>query len=232
MTRVRRTFTGGVLFAALLVTSAAAAQAIPPPRIPPLPQRSYDLSFGGTWTLPASVGETSLEYIDSGGNVFTVFDAKNRFGHGFGFDVNLGFRLARKLFAEAAGAWTHVPLEVQITNDVEAGEDVTVSESASRFAVGGALRVHLSEGRTEWFVRGGASWMREVAAGSALTADGTLIDAGVGFIRALTRRPGGMLKVGLRVEGRLSFRSGGLTLGEEKLRIGPVIAGALTVGFR
>ena len=223
----RRAFTGLAFIVALVVAGDAAAQAIPPPA-----QRSADLSFGGTWTLPASVGETSLDYLDGNGDVYTVFDAKNRFGHGFGLDVNLGFRLARKLFAEAAGAWTHVPLEVQITNDVEAGEDVTVSESASRFAVGGAVRVPLSEGKTEWFVRGGASWMREVAAGSALTADGTLIDAGVGFIRALTRRPGGMLKVGLRVEGRLSFRSGGLTLGEEKLRIGPVIAGALTVGFR
>ena len=227
MTGLRRTFTGGVLIAALLIATPAAAQAIPPSA-----QRSSDLSFGGTWTLPVSVGELSLDYLDGNGNEYTVFDAKNRFGQGVGLDVNLGFRLARRLFAEATGAWTHVPLESQITNDVEAGEDVTVSESASRFSVGGALRMHLSEGRTEWFLRGGASWMREVAAGSALTADGTLVDAGAGFIRALTRRPGGMLRVGVRVEGRLSFRSGGLTLGEEKLRIGPVFAGGLTVGFR
>ena len=223
----RRAFTGLAFIVALVVAGDAAAQAIPPPA-----QRSADLSFGGTWTLPVAVGETSLEYLDNNGNVFTVFDAKNRFGQGFGLDVNLGFKLARRLFAEGGGAWTHVPLEAQITNDVEAGEDVTVSESASRFAVGGALRVHLSEGRTEWFVRGGASWMREVAAGSALTADGTLMDAGVGVIHALTRRPNGLLRVGLRLEGRLSFRSGGLTLGEEKMHIGPVIAGALTMGFR
>ena len=74
--------------------------------------------------------------------------------------------------------------------------------------------------------------MREVASGSALTEDGTLIDAGVGVIRALTRRPNGQLKVGLRFEGRLSFRTGGLTLGEDKLRVGPVAAGALILGFR
>ena len=228
---VRRVLTIGLFMAALAVAGEAAAQTASQ-KVPPASQRSYDLSFGGTWTMPSGVGETSLEYLDSGGSEFTVFNATNRFGNGFGLDTNLGFRLARKIFGEAVGAWTHVPLEAKITNDVEAGEDVTVSESASRFSLGGAIRLHLSEGATEWFVRGGASWMREVAAGSALTADGTLIDAGVGFIRALSRTPGGMLKVGLRVEGRLSFRSGGLTLGEEKLRVGPVVAGALTLGFR
>jgi hypothetical protein len=223
----RQMRSGALVLAALLLAAEAAAQALPPPS-----QRSKDLSFGGTLTLPMDVGETSLNYKDTNGDEFTVFSATNRFGTGFGLDVNLGFRIARRLFAEGVGAWTHVPLEAKITGDVEAGEDATVSESASRFSLGGALRIHLTEGATEWFVRGGASWMREVAAGSALTGDGTLIDAGAGFFRTLTRRPGGMLKTGLRVEGRLSFRSGGLTLGEDKLRVGPVVTAALTLGFR
>lgn len=226
MTR-RRTLTPVLFVAALLIARAASAQAIPA-----APQRSADVSFGGTWTLPVGVGETSLEFLDNSGNPFTVFTASNRFGNGFGLDVNIGFKLARKLFAEGVGSWTRVPLEAEISGDLEAGEDVTVSESASRFALGGALRVHLTQGVTEWFLRGGAAWMREVAAGSALTGDGTLIDAGAGVIRSLTRRPNGQLKVGLRLEGRLSFRTGGLTLGEDKLRVGPVVAGALILGFR
>jgi opacity protein-like surface antigen len=223
-----RLLTSALLLAAVLAGRAASAQVIQPRA----PQRSSDLSFGGTWAMPTSVGKTSLVYLDNNRQDFTVFDASNRFGNGFGIDINLGFRVTRRLFAEGVGAWTHVPLESKISGDIEAGEEATVSESASRFAVGGAARVHLTEGKTEWFVRGGVSWMREVAAGSALTGDGMLTDAGVGLIRALTRRPNGILKTGVRVEGRLSFRSGGLSLGKEDMSVGLVIAGALTLGFR
>ena len=135
---------------------------------------------------------------------------------------------------EATGKLTWVPFETEIVDDFEDVDVVTLSETALRFGFGGALRWLLADrGKNQWFLQGGGGWFRETAGGSSLSADGLLFDGGIGWLHLWRDRTRGSLRrLGLRVDGTLAFRSGGLTLGEDKLRLGPVVIGALTMGFR
>jgi hypothetical protein len=82
-------------------------------------------------------------------------------------------------------------------------------------------------------VRAGAGWSRDVAGDGTLSADGTTVDGGLGVSYLWRdRAQGGLRRLGLRVESRLDVRAGGLAHGEDKLRVGPTVTGALVMGFR
>jgi hypothetical protein len=201
---------------------------------PAAPGRAMEVAIGGTWSAPVGLGSLAGEFFSSSGGSFSQFEAENRFGQGFGVDVRIGVPVGQRerFWIEGIGALARTSLQTRITNDVETNDDVTVSEHALRYGVGGAARLVLGGGAaSEWFLRGGAGWLREVAAGSALVENGISSEIGVGWTYTLRSRAG-RRRLGLRLDGRLEMRSGGVTFGEDKLRFGPVVGGALTMGFR
>jgi hypothetical protein len=203
-------------------------------QVAPATGRATDLSLGGSWSAPVGLGDRPVDLHTSSGGTFTQFRTSNRLGQALGLDLRVGVAVTPRVWAEGVGGWARVPFQSQITDDSEDADDVTLTEHGSRFSVGGALRYVVStRGATSWFVRGGGGWMREVAGASTLTADGLTGEAGVGMTRVWRERPRGALRqIGFRVDGRVQFRAGGLTLGDDTLRLGPAVGGALTMGFR
>jgi hypothetical protein len=196
--------------------------------------RAVELVLGGSWEGPMSIGTADANFLNNSGGDFAQFTTTNGLGQAIGLEVNLGFGLTRRLRADASGGWTHVSLRTEITDDFEGADGVTLKEPGSRFLVGGGIRLLLSDRKKmTWFVRGSVAWMRETAGGNTLTADGLLTSAGVGVDYLWRDRvAGGIRRTGLRIDGRVNFRSGGLTLGEDELRVGPAVAALIILGLR
>lgn len=233
MTARRRTAMLGWLSALTLsATSVASAQTSQPVSRPP--GRPIELAVGGSWIAPVGLGTVDADLLTSGGSPITQFTTSNSLGAAFGGDVHLTFALSRRVAAEALGSLTRISFETEITQDLEDADGVTLTETGLRFGAAGAMRVLLATtGATRWFLRGGAGWLRETAGGSSLVGDGLSVDAGVVMMYLWRDRPRGTLRrLGLRLDGKIAFRSGGLTLGEDTLRAGPAVGGALTMGFR
>lgn len=209
--------------AALAQTPAAAASV----------SRPIELAVQGSWVGPASFGSANQNYLRPDGSLYPVFQAESSLGSGFGVEANIGYPLGARFQAEFTGGWSRSSLRTEITGDVENADDVTLTETLMRFSLEGAgvWTVRTRE-RSSIFLRGGAGWMRELAGSGALTEDGLVANAGVGMKYWWgTSTPGRQKRIGLRVEGRLSIRSGGITLGERSVRVAPIASGGLIFRF-
>jgi hypothetical protein len=75
-------------------------------------------------------------------------------------------------------------------------------------------------------------WMRETAGGATLTGDGFIGGGGLGYRRWFrTNGKGGVKRMGMRFEARAVVRSGGLSLGESSVHVGPSFTAHLVWGF-
>ena len=231
MTRGLRVVLGALAVAAMaspaLAQSTAQAASVRPrtPRV--------DIAIQGAWIGPVSFGESSMDLLRPDGSPLTVFRSENRLASGLGTEVHVAFPARQRLTVELSGTWTRADLESRISGDIEDAEDVTVSEALDRVTAEGSLVwTWRTTRRTSWFVRGGAGWMREMAARGLLREDGVIVNAGAGLRYWWRERPRGALRrLGLRFEGRASIRSSGLSLGEQTSRIAPVFSGGLILGF-
>ena len=209
-------------------TTAKPAQttAKPAPRGP----RGYEFTVAGTWVGPTSFGTSSAELLTPAGTNLTLFSTKNDLRPGYGFEMHLSKRVTPRFALEGSGTITRATLRSQITADFEDAPDVEVTESLNRFTVtGAALWTLATRGRVSYFIRGSAGWLRELVGDGALIEDGIVGDAGGGF--KYMKSGTGRRRIGFRVEGRLEMRQSGVTLGEDKLRMSPVLSGGLIIGF-
>jgi hypothetical protein len=216
------------------VLSVAQAQTAPGGQTPRRAPRSIDLAFGGAFGGPTDFGSRSEELLRPDGSTLVLFRTENRQAAGPGLEAHLGFGVSPRLWIEASGAWMAGDFESRITDDIEDADDVTVSESVSRFTVEGAVRWQVwSRGRTQLFARGSVGWMRDVAGDSALVGDGTVATAGVSLRHWFRERRAGLRtrRIGWRADGRIQFRDDGLTLGDDTLRFTPMAFGGIVFGF-
>jgi len=87
------------------------------------------------------------------------------------------------------------------------------------------------KGKTEYFLRGSAGWMREISEGTLLWNGGTA-SAGGGVKYWWRERTRGVVKrMGLRIDGRAVFRNIGLAESARKTRVSGLVAGGITFGF-
>lgn len=201
----------------LLVAAPAGAQSAPP---------STELAVTAGALGAVSFGSRDAELIRPNGSPLVIFRAENRLAPGYALEVHIGGRLTDRLGAEATGGWHKASFETRITDDIEDAEPLTVTQTSNRFTVEGAVLYDmLRRERLSLFLRGGAGWMRELAGESSLIENGIIANVGVGVKYWWSDR------VGLRAEGRASARSAGISLGEDKVRIGPVAAAGLIVRF-
>ena len=224
--------TGRVALVALIATVGlprlALAQALPVAG-----SRSIELSVGGTLMSPAPAGSSSATLITSNGSRLTVFEAESRTGPGFGADATLGFRLASGVWIEAAGGWSRATASTRVSGDVETAPALTVSETISRLSAEAGLLIYFADrGDTSWFVRGSGGWMRELVAGNALADDGVIATGGGGLRHWFRQNGAGAVKrVGVRAEGRLIVRTGGVAFGDAGLRLAPAGSVFIVFGF-
>jgi hypothetical protein len=213
----------------LLTASAASAQAPKQQK----PKRPKALSFGGVWVAPVSFGTATATLERPDGSSLVVFRADNDLGMGLGVEASLGFELRRHLWADVTGGWVVSELQTKVSDDVESAADTTVTESLSRFTVEGAVLWYFREkGRTSYFVRGGAGWMRELTGSSSLAQDGVVGNGGIGVQHWWRdNAKGAFRRVGFSADFRLNFRSESLSQVESKPRVSPAAAGKLVIGF-
>ncbi|HEX5215311.1 MAG TPA: hypothetical protein VFV98_07580 [Vicinamibacterales bacterium] len=204
----------------------AQTTARPAPRGP----RGYEFTVAGAWVGPTSFGTSSADLLTPAGSTLTLFSTTNDLRPGYGLEMHLSKRVTPRFALEGSGTVTRATLRSKISLDFEDAADVEVTESLTRFTVtGAALWTLATRGQASYFIRGGAGWLRELVGDGALIEDGIVGDAGAGF--KYMKSGTGRRRVGFRVEGRLEMRHSGVTLGEDKLRMSPVIAGGLIIGF-
>jgi hypothetical protein len=147
--------------------------------------------------------------------------------------VHFGRSVGSRLAVEATGTWTFTTIRAKVSTDIEGAPDATLTEDLSRVSVEGSARWRLAgDARRGLYVRAGAGWMRELAAGATLSETGVIGNVGAamkywwGASSSVQRR-----RLGLRLDGRAVLRSGGVDLGEGGVRLAPAASANLMIGF-
>ncbi len=226
---------GLVLMAVLAVPVVATAQSKPsqpPAAQAPAPQGGgKEFIVGGSWLGPVGMGSSSAELMRSNGTTLTLFETDNSLGMGFGLTAGVGFSLTRSIWAEVLGGWSFATLRSDISGDFEDADTELLRSDIMRFSVeGAALWYFGASGSNAWFARGGGGWGRELDDSRSLAEDTFHGTASVGC-RHWWGRPTGRTRSGLPASGGGECRTGGLTLGESSVRIGPTAAVHVFFGF-
>ena len=220
--------------AVILVGADAASAQTSSTQAKPGPKRAREFMVGGVVSGPTSVGSASAELQGGVGTPgLTLFRVENSLATGFGIESNIGFQLGKSWWMEVSGGWTRSQVRSRIEDDFENAADETISLPMSRFVLEGAvLRYFRDRATSAWFVRVDAGWMRETAGGNTLTGDGLIGGGGLGFRKWWrTSGKGSVKRLGLRIEGRATIRSGGISVGEKGLRFGPAGAAHIVFGY-
>jgi hypothetical protein len=217
--------------AAIVVPSAATAQQVSAPPAA-APQRPRELTIGAFVAAPASLGTRSADLTRPDGTPLELFRTNNRDDTRVGVEATMTFPLWRRFAVEAAGSWSSGDVESRIEHDFEGADLGVASTSLTRFAIeGGALFDVTRRPRWTWFVRGTAGWMRELTSDNVIAKDGVVGNVGTG-VKYWWREPAaGRRGMGLRVEGRANLRSGGVVIGEDKVRVAGVVSGGFVIGW-
>jgi len=211
----------------LATGGTAAAQTASAPAKHPI-----ELSAGGLLFGQTSFGTRDAEFLGSDGRPLTIFRAESALRPGFGVEAHLGFGLTNSVWAEASGTWARADFRTRVSDDIENVAATVLKEPMSRFSVeGSVLWLFAQHGKTAWFARGGAGWMRELTGQNSLLEDGLVGSIG-GGVKYLWKDPARtrFRPVGFRIEGRVSWRARGLSIGPDRLRLTPGAAGSVIFG--
>jgi hypothetical protein len=197
---------------------------------------SFELTIGGVWTSPASLGddEATETANQTGGPPFTLFEASSEIDGGFGMEARLGYYLTPRIALEGGGMVVWQQVSTRLTSDVENIPDVTAVEDLTEFIVDGAVAIHFNQSRgLAPFFRAGAGYLRQLHEGASLVDEGVVYHAGGGATWWLSApRQGFFKRWGLRADARVVIRDGGFTLDDDDdVRIGAVAAAVLLVAF-
>jgi opacity protein-like surface antigen len=228
---------------ALLLASATAAMgqdAAPRPR-------SWEVSasaiaIGG---MDFGTHNATLTGNDPGNPDFILFATSSQLDTGGGLDGRVTFNVSRTIAVEGAFTWTRQTAETKISSDADGAPNTTLTESVSTYLVEAAAVAHLhrlrfAHGRGVPFVFAGGGYLRQLDGDSILIDTGTVFTAGGGVKYFFASRPKGFVRgVGLRADGRVYARSGGLDLSADERRTSSddkrsatwAVAGGLVVRF-
>ena len=219
-----------VATAALAVPAIAAAQT-PAAQKPAGQGRGKEFVLGGLWLGPVGMGSRSAELLRSNGTTLTFFETENSLGSGLGLAGGVGFELTRAVWIEVLGGYGQAKLRTEVTGDFEDADIEPIRANVARFTVEGAALFYFGAGGSSaWFARGGGGWGRELHEGEALAEDTFHGTGSIGW-RHWWGQPRGRARSGFRVSGGVELRTGGLTLSESSVRIGPTAAFHVFFGF-
>src|SRR5262245_32661980 len=211
---MRRARTLLTCLAAMATASAALAQdATPRPRS--FEVSASALALGG---IDFGTQNAALTANDPGNPDFILFATSSEIDMGSGVDARVTFNASRTFGIEGAFTWTRQKAETRITSDAEGVPNTTLTEDLSTYFVEAAAVVHLNRlqfarGRGVPFVFGGGGYLRQLDGESILIDTGTVFHAGGGVKYFFATRPRGFVRgIGLRADGRIYVRSGGLEL--------------------
>jgi hypothetical protein len=202
--------------------------------------RQIEIVFGASFLPPVPMGSRNLAIQAPDGSMLTIAQTSSRTASSVGLDARLGFSLFKRMAIEMGGAWDFVRFQTSVSGDIEGAAASTVSSRVSRLTAGGAAVFTLAERRKATiFAVGGARWMREIneVSASGVYDDGAIVDGGAGVkiwwrhdSPVVMGRKGHVTRVGLRLEGRVGVRTGGLSLDEKSAHVITTLFGGLIIG--
>lgn len=157
------------------------------------------------------------------GSPVTLFDADVSVQSGAAAEVRIGWRLLRRIYAEATGGLGANDVRVRVSEDIEQAPDETIASRLTQITIeGGALvevvRLGAVGGELVPFVTGGAGYLRQVHEDRVLIETGQTVYGGAGVKwRARAAKPKGLLqRLVVRGDVRLVSRSGGADIDESR----------------
>jgi len=206
-----------ILACVAIAIAAGAPRASAQGQAPFLRTHGVELDAGALWLGSVDFGtsDATLTANQSARAPYTLFKTSSSLRPAAGVEGRLGFHLTRVLGVEAAFGYAQPSLETTVTADVEGARDTTAREQLSQFAVDVSGVAHLwtlQFKRAVPFVLAGAGYLREVHAGNLLEESGHTYHVGGGVKLPLVVRRGFVRALGLRLDARAVFRSGGADL--------------------
>jgi hypothetical protein len=188
------------------------------------------LDLGAAWSGGGTFGTADATYTAPDGSVFTLFSTKNSISGGFGGASHLLVRVTPRVAAEISGSFLRPALRSTTSADFEGVDPVTATQRISQFTLGGGAVVRLRDDAA-WipFLRGHAAWLRQLSGDFSLYQDGVAYEAGGGVFHRWKHRAGHFRPYGLRIDGMVSIRRGGIEPAKGKTLISPAFSIALVV---
>jgi hypothetical protein len=182
---------------------------------------AVELDVGAAWLGGVDFGtlDATLTANQSAHAPYTLFKTASSLGATGGVEGRLGFLLTQVVGVEGAFGYARPTLETSVTADVEGAPGTTARERLSQFSVTVSGVAHLwpllVKGAVP-FVLAGAGYLRELHEGNVLPESGHTLHVGGGLKLPLVVRRGFVRALGVRLEGRAVFRSGGADLDASK----------------
>ncbi|HXE80900.1 MAG TPA: hypothetical protein VNK41_09130 [Vicinamibacterales bacterium] len=221
--------------AALLIAVPASAQ---PEDQDVFDRWTIEVDAGVLWRngLPMGATRATLTGNQRGTPPVTFFETASRFEPSAGFEGRVSVFLSRVFAVEGAFRYARPRLETRISRDFEGAPNVTATQDVSHYAFeinGVAHLTRLRFGAGVPFIFGGGGYLRELYEGRQVAETGQVYQAGAGVKILFRQAPMSRLKgLGVRVDGRLLLRRGGVELDEdEPLRSSGAVAGGLMLVF-
>lgn len=215
---MRRALGAGLLTAALVIASAAAAAA--QTDRDPFRPRSFEISAGGMLMGGNALGSATatLTRNQSPASAFPLFETDTELAGAAGFEGRVGFHVTRGLAAEGAFLFSRPTLETRITSDAESAPATTATSALEQYLAEGSVVYHLHRWTLAGgvpFVLGGAGYLRQLHEDRAVVETGQAYHAGGGLKFVFGRRARGWIRAfGVRVDGRVYVLRGGADLSD------------------
>lgn len=223
------------VFLALLGAFSGTAEAQGSPEFPR--RHSLEIAVGGAFLGGVDFGsiDATLNANQTPRAPYTLFETSSALSHAAAFEGRVAYHFTRVFSLEGVFGYARPSIETTISGDVEGVPTTIARERLSQFVVDVSGVVHLRHvktGRAVPFVFGGAGYLRELHEADLVGESGHTYHLGGGLKLPLLMRRGFVRSLGLRVDARALFRSGGADLDRSRPTRATGAAGAsLIVGF-
>lgn len=202
-------------------------------------QGRFDVSIGGLWNGgyaldPRNATETRNQV---GGGDLVLFETDSEVTGGSGLEARIGVRLGSTFSVEAGGSWTRASMVTRVSGDFEGAPALDARSEFDQYVIDAAVvarlgRLAMRGGRVVPFLEAGAGYLRQLHEGNLMVETGAVVHGGGGVLVWLRSRPGGRLdRLGLRVDARLTSRTGGIDVTDDRRRMFAALAAGLALGF-
>jgi len=186
-----------------------------------LRQPAVEIDVGAVWTGGVDFGsiDATLNGNQTPRAPYTLFKTSSTLSTTVGFDGRLSYHATQMFSVEGAFVYAKPALDTAVSGDVEGVPATTARERLSQFLVdvsGVAQLRRVRLGRAVPFVLGGAGYLRELHEHDLLAETGHTYHVGGGVKVPLVIRRGFVRTMGLRIDARARFRSGGADLDRSK----------------
>ena len=195
----------------------------------------FELSIGALWIGGESYGSQDADLTTSTGGTIHLFSTSSELDSTAGLELRFGGRVTRMIDAEISASYATPELSTAITGDLEAAGSSVAVEPIQQVIIEGAAIIKLTAWRPRPrvlpFVSIGGGYLRQLHDGKTLVETGQVYHVGGGAKLSRVSRADGRLKeIGLRVEGRVCIRSGGVAL-DDRTHAAAAVTAALFARF-